>query len=170
MLILIVSPMLALMAGQGHWPLMPTKARVYPSGAALTHPTFQLKVLITAFGFEVAVALALVVAVDLIVEQAENTDVLDVVDVTSVVELSAVELGEEKVTVKLVDNWLLELELVTMLEVVGDNWLLELELVTMLEVVGGNWLLELELVTMLEVVEDKTLDEELGETGKGPVF
>jgi len=118
----------------------------------------------------VAVALALVVAVDLIVEQAENTDVLDVVDVTSVVELSAVELGEEKVTVKLVDNWLLELELVTMLEVVGDNWLLELELVTMLEVVGGNWLLELELVTMLEVVEDKTLDEELGETGKGPVF
>jgi hypothetical protein len=95
-----------------------------------------LKVLITAFGFEVAVALALVVAVDLIVEQAENTDVLDVVDVTSVVELSAVELGEEKVTVELVDNWLLELE----------------------------------LVTMLEVVEDKTLDEELGETGKGPVF
>jgi hypothetical protein len=95
-----------------------------------------LKVLITAFGFEVAVAWALVVAVDVIVEQAENTDVLDVVDVTNVVELSAVELGEEKVTVELVDNWLLELE----------------------------------LVTMLEVVEDKTLDEELDETSKGPVF
>lgn len=111
MLILMVSPMLAVRAGQGHWPLMPTKARVYPSGAALTHPTFQLYVLVIAFGFEVAVALALVVAVVLIVEHAVKTDVLDSVDVTSVVELE-----DEGVTLGLVDD-------VTVLEVVDDTTL-----------------------------------------------
>jgi len=50
-------------------------------------------------GFEVAVALALVVAVVLIVEHAVNTDVLDVVDVTSVVWLE-----EEELKVELVDD------------------------------------------------------------------
>ena len=44
-LILIVSPTLRPRAGHGHCPLMPTKGRSNPSGAALTHPIFQLKVL-----------------------------------------------------------------------------------------------------------------------------
>jgi MFS superfamily sulfate permease-like transporter len=77
-----------------------------------------LYVLVIAFGFEVAVAFALVVAVVLIVEHAVNTEVLDRVDVTSVVEL------EEEVALKV----------------------------------------------MLEVVEATTLDEELEETDRGPVF
>jgi hypothetical protein len=120
MLILMVSPILAVMAGQGHWPLTPTKARVNPSGAALTHPTFQLYVLVIAFGFEVAVALALVVAVVLIVEHAVKTDVLDSVDVISVVELEdevvTLELEDEVVALELVDD-------VTVLEVVEDTTL-----------------------------------------------
>jgi hypothetical protein len=36
-----VSPMLTLIAGLGHCPLIPTKGRSYPSGAAFTHPTLQ---------------------------------------------------------------------------------------------------------------------------------
>jgi MFS superfamily sulfate permease-like transporter len=77
-----------------------------------------LYVLVIAFGFEVAVAFALVVAVVLIVEHAVNTEVLDRVDVISVVEL------EEEVALKV----------------------------------------------MLEVVEATTLDEELEEADRGPVF
>jgi hypothetical protein len=77
-----------------------------------------LYVLVIAFGFEVAVAFALVVAVVLIVEHAVNTEVLDRVDVISVVEL------EEEVALKV----------------------------------------------MLEVVEATTLDEELEEVDRGPVF
>jgi hypothetical protein len=149
MLILMVSPMFAVMAGKGHWPLMPTKARVYPSGAALTHPTFQLYVLRSGFAFEVAVALALVVAVVLIVEHAVNTDVLDRVDVTSVVELE-----DEEVTLELEDE-----------EVVLE---LEDEEVT-LELVDTR-LVELEDDTVLDVVEDTTLDEELDVVEGGPVF
>lgn len=84
----------------------------------MTHPKFQLYVLVIAFGFEVAVAFALVVAVVLIVEHAVNTEVVDRVDVISVVEL------EEEVALKV----------------------------------------------MLEVVEAMTLDEELEEADRGPVF
>lgn len=166
MLILRVSPMFALMAGKGHWPLMPTKARVYPSGAALTHPTFQLYVLRSGVALEVAVALALVVAVVLIVEHAVNTDVPDRADVTSVVELEdeeltavlegkelTVELEDEEVTVELRNEEL--------------NVELEDEEVT-LELVD-TWLVELEDDTVLDVVEDTTLAEEL-DVVKGPVF
>jgi hypothetical protein len=89
--------MLAVIAGHGHWPLIPTNARVYPSGAAFTHPKLQLYVLVIAFGFDVAVGFALVVAVVLIVEHAVNAEVLESVDVTSVVTLEdvAVTLTEE---------------------------------------------------------------------------
>jgi hypothetical protein len=118
MLMLMVSPILAVMVGQGHWPLMPTKARVYPSGAALTHPTFQVYVLRIGFGFEVALALALVAAVVLIEEHAVNTDVQNRVDVTS-----AVDFEDPEVIPELSDNWLVELEDVTMLEVVDDMML-----------------------------------------------
>lgn len=41
-LITIVSPMFATTGGKGQTPLMPTKGRVKPSGAALTQPMFQL--------------------------------------------------------------------------------------------------------------------------------
>lgn len=44
-LILIVSPRLPVIGGLGHCPLMPTYGRVNPSGAALTHPMFQLYVM-----------------------------------------------------------------------------------------------------------------------------
>jgi hypothetical protein len=44
-LILIVSPTLRSRAGHGHCPLMPTKGRSNPLGAAFTQPIFQLKVL-----------------------------------------------------------------------------------------------------------------------------
>lgn len=43
-LIFTLSPMLTLKGGHGHCPLIPTKGRANPSGAALTHPMFQLKV------------------------------------------------------------------------------------------------------------------------------
>lgn len=86
-------------------------------------------VLVIAFGFEVAVAFALVVAVVLIVEHAVNTEVLDRVDVISVVELEEVDVTS----------------------------VVELEE-------------EVALKVMLEVVEATTLDEELEETDRGPVF
>ena len=86
-------------------------------------------VLVIAFGFEVAVAFALVVAVVLIVEHAVNTEVLDRVDVISVVELEEVDVTS----------------------------VVELEE-------------EVALKVMLEVVEATTLDEELEEVDRGPVF
>jgi hypothetical protein len=88
-----------------------------------------LYVLVIAFGFEVAVAFALVVAVVLIVEHAVNTEVLDRVDVISVVELEEVDVTS----------------------------VVELEE-------------EVALKVMLEVVEATTLDEELEEVDRGPVF
>jgi hypothetical protein len=86
-----------------------------------------LYVLVIAFGFEVAVAFALVVAVVLIVEHAVNTEVLDRVDVISVVELEEVDVTS----------------------------VVELEE-------------EVALKVMLE--EATTLDEELEEVDRGPVF
>jgi hypothetical protein len=112
----MVSPILAERTGKGHWPLMPTKARSYPSGAAFTHSIFQLYVRKIGLGFVVAVAL---VAVVLIVEHAVNGVVLLVlVDVTSVVELEDEEVEcELVVTCELVEDvvdWdVLELETMT---------------------------------------------------------
>jgi hypothetical protein len=88
-----------------------------------------LYVLVIAFGFEVAVAFALVVAVVLIVEHAVNTEVLDRVDVISVVELE-------------------EVDVTSVVEIEED----------------------VALKVMLEVVEATTLDEELEEVDRGPVF
>jgi hypothetical protein len=167
MLILMVSPILAVIAGQGHWPLMPTKARVYPSGAALTHPTFQLYVLRSGLGFEVAVAWTLVLVVVLIDEHAVNTDLLDRVEVTSVVEL------DEEVTRKLeedVEDEELTLKLEEDVALLDEE--LELEDDTVLEVVDGAALdqeLELEDDTMLEVELDQELDE-VESVDTGPVF
>jgi membrane-anchored protein YejM (alkaline phosphatase superfamily) len=98
-----MSPTLAERVGQGHWPLMPTKARLYPSGAAFTQPIFQLYVLSIGLGFVVAAAL---VAVVLIVEHAVKGGVLLVlVDVTIFVELEDEEVVRELVvTCELVED------------------------------------------------------------------
>jgi len=83
---------------------MPTNARVYPSGAALTHPTLQSYVL--SIGAAFAVAVGLPVAVVLIVEHAVNGFVLvvlvlvDEVDVTNFVELDEGTLVESLVDVE----------------------------------------------------------------------
>jgi hypothetical protein len=45
-----VSPLLTLIAGLGHCPLMPTKGLANPSGAARTQPTLQVNDLLAGFG------------------------------------------------------------------------------------------------------------------------
>lgn len=47
---LMVSPILTDSAGHGQTPLMPMKGRVYPSGAAFTHPMLQVKLLVLGAG------------------------------------------------------------------------------------------------------------------------
>lgn len=46
----MVSPMLTESAGHGQTPLIPMKGRVYPSGAAFTHPILQVKLLVLGAG------------------------------------------------------------------------------------------------------------------------
>lgn len=87
-----------------------------------------------------AVAFALVVAVVLIVEHAVNTEVLDRVDVISVVELEEVDVTS-----------VVELE--------------EVDVTSVVEIEE-----DVALKVMLEVVEATTLDEELEEVDRGPVF
>lgn len=120
----MMSPMLAVMAGHGHWPLTPTNARVYPSGAALTHPIFQLYVLKIPAGFDVAVALVLPVALVVIDEHAVKADVLEIVDVISVVELKDDNVNTELEDVELEDVTI-ELE-----DVELEDVTIELEVVT----------------------------------------
>jgi hypothetical protein len=45
-----VSPLLTLIVGLGHCPLMPTKGLANPSGAARTQPTLQVNDLLAGFG------------------------------------------------------------------------------------------------------------------------
>jgi hypothetical protein len=106
-----------------------------------------LYVLRIAFGFEVAVALALDVAVVLIGEQAMGVDVLERTDVTSISEPD-----DEDGKLELVDNLLLELVADERLEVVEDTSLVEELNEPFVEVeafVGVEALLEVE--TLLEV-------------------
>lgn len=49
-LILIVSPILAVIGGHGHCPLIPIIGRLNPSGDELTQPRFQFNVLVIGFG------------------------------------------------------------------------------------------------------------------------
>ena len=46
----MVSPLLTLIVGLGHCPLIPTKGLANPSGAARTHPTLQVNDLLAGFG------------------------------------------------------------------------------------------------------------------------
>jgi hypothetical protein len=126
-----------------------------------------LYVLRSGLGFEVAVAWTLVLVVVLIDEHAVNTDLLDRVEVTSVVEL------DEEVTRKLeedVEDEELTLKLEEDVALLDEE--LELEDDTVLEVVDGAALdqeLELEDDTMLEVELDQELDE-VESVDTGPVF
>ena len=127
--------------------MIPTKARVYPSGAALTHPIVQSYVLSIGFAFTVDVAWALVVEVVLIVEHAVKIGVLDVVILLDVVAMLDV-----------VDVTIFELEVGAIALELAANWL-DVKEIRVLEVV--------EETTTLEVVEEATLDEE---EVRGPVF
>ena len=95
-LIFTLSPMLTLKGGHGHCPLIPMNGRVNPSGAAFTHPTFQLKVFKLPAGAVFA-------------GQADKDTVELEDDVVEVVEVEKV-LGEEDFVV------IEELD-----ETVGDN-------------------------------------------------